>query len=123
MCEAAYDEKDYKRLAESEFPEPQALANDTPDWWQRYEVEIWNNKPIRVWLKPLTRAESDMTFEDAAKGIYRLAGLTQAESEAVLPHHLGESYGRIAQRLGIDKKSVFDRVESANAKLAALKEL
>lgn len=123
LCEAAYDEEEYKSLAESPLPEPRPRADDTPEWWQRYEVDIWNNKSLRVWLKPLTRPESDMTFEDAAKGIYSLAGLTQAESDAVLLHHEGFSWRQIARKFDLALGSIQDRISSGEAKLAALKEL
>lgn len=125
MCEAAYDENEYRRLVESPLPELVVQADDeAPEWWRLYEVEIWNNKPVRSWLKPLLNPSDPKTaFEVAARGVYLLAGLTKPEVEACLKHHEGESFRRIARALDRDVKTVYQHIKDGEAKLAALKEL
>ena len=127
LCEAALDDDPnvYRRVAEAELPELSAVAeDDTPEWWQLYEVEIWNNKPVRSWLRPLLQPSDPRTaFATAARGVYHLAGLTEAESAACLMHHEGESYRRIARALDRDVKTVFQHIKDGEAKLASLKEL
>jgi len=125
LCEAAYDENEYRRLAWSPLPAlPPHGEDDMPEWWQRYEVEIWNNKPVRSWLKTLLQPDDPRTaFENAARSIYHLAGLTEAEAEAVLLHHEGESWRQIARKLGRDVKTVYERITTGEAKLAALRRL
>jgi len=125
LCEAAYDEDEYQRLAESALPALPPLADDdTPEWWKRYEVEIWNNRPIRSWLKTLLNPSDPRTaFETTAKGIYALARLTEAEAEAVLLHHEGMSWRQIARKLGLALATVRTEIERGEVKLAAIKEL
>lgn len=127
LCEAALDDDPnvYRRVAEAELPELAPLNDDdTPEWWRLYEIEIWNNKPVRSWLKPLLKpADPRTSFEIAARGVYGLAGLTKAEADACLKHHEGESYRRIARALEISLHAVQDRISAGEAKLAALKEL
>ena len=127
LCEAALDDDSnvYRLVAETELPELSLVPeDDEPEWWQLYEVEIWNNKPVRSWLKPLLKpADPRTSFEVAARGVYGLAGLTKAEADACLMHHEGESERRIARRLEIARGTVQDRITSGERKLAALKEL
>ena len=127
LCEAALDDDSsvYRSVAEAELPELAPVDDeDTPEWWQLYEVEIWNNKPVRAWLKPLLKpADPRTAFATAARGVYALARLTEAEASACLLHHEGESYRRVARALDRDVKTVFQHIKDGEAKLAALKEL
>ena len=121
MCEATFDDHDSTLQAVELLP---LVEDDTPEWWQLYEVEIWNNKPVRSWLRPLLQpADPRTAFATAARGIYGLARLTEAEATACLMHHEGESYRRIARVLDRDVKTVFQHIKDGEAKLAALKEL
>lgn len=127
LCEAALDDDSnvYRNVAESELPELAPVDKDEePEWWRLYEIEIWNNKPVRSWLRPLLKpADPRTAFAVAARGVYALAGLTEPEVSACLMHHEGESYRRIAKALGRDVKTVFQHIKDGEAKLAAIKEL
>lgn len=127
LCEAALDDDPevYRRVAEAELPELASVAeDDEPEWWKLYEVEIWNNKPVRSWLRPLLKpADLKAAFAIAARGVYGLAGLTEAEATACLKHHEGESLRRIARAQGVSLARVRDEITRGEAKLAAIKEL
>ena len=125
FCESALNGKDANlyRLADSTpWPEP-IVFEDSPEWWQLYEIDITNCRSVYVWFTSLIDPTPGDAFQIAAKGLYGLAGLTEAESEAVLLHHEGASFRRIARRLEISLGAVQDRITSGELKLARLKEL
>jgi DNA-binding CsgD family transcriptional regulator len=124
FCESALNggEANLDALQETPFPEL-IIYEDAPEWWQLYEIDITNCRAVYVWFVSLLEPVPGDAFRVAAKALYALAGLTAAEAEAVLLHHEGESFRRVARRLEISLGAVQDRITSGELKLARLKEL
>ena len=125
LCEAALDDNndEYRQLAESALPDFAETQHDEdkPFWWQLYEIDLYNHRPVMAWFKPLlTPGDPGAAFENSAKGLYALAGVTELEAQALLLYHRGESFRRIARSLGISPSSVQDRISRGEARLAAL---
>ncbi len=124
MCEAALDDDPeiYRHVAESPLPEPVVQEqDDKAEWWQRYEIDLWNTRPVRVWVLPLlTPADPAEAFENSARGIYALAGLSPNETESCLRWHQGWSEYRIARALDRQRATVQVEIRRGEAKLALL---
>lgn len=126
MCEAAYEpDAEYRRLAESPLSDSAVIEqDDKPEWWQLYEIDLYNHRPVMAWMKPLLLPSDPTTaFANSAKALYALAGVTEAEAAALLLYHEGYSFRRIANRLERDVKTIFERIKAGEAKLARLENL